>query len=439
MGYFSLDLKSNPGQKKSITAGKLIKSGGAGNIHLCEDHPDTVLKLYKNEKDLGLYEHKLRSMLESPPLLKTWEASAEEVPMMTWPLALVLDDKGAFVGYQMPLMNLANTVSLERFMQRRMRKHEGLSDFYGHRIEVARNLSRLIEVLHQKGHFVIDLKPQNCVLHRTTFLLTMLDCDGFKITSEKGEVYPAHQITHEYLAPEFVKKSPQELGEEQDQFALAVMIFKLLNNGIHPFQAGMKRGHKTIDKMIAEKKYAYGLSGSGSLIPNNQSMHEYFPQQLREAFDRAFQSTSERPTALEWRQILSELITPEQNKGLKRCKKNPAEHLDLGLGCGQCAVDNGTNITIKVKYPRASAVRKTNNSSNFTTKRILQSKPTSPNYKTTKTNIKTKRQVIGLKKWRKNSEIIKEAKIKYEYSGFIILFVILNCVIMWKLEYFLWL
>ena len=26
-----------------------------------------------------------------------------------------------------------------------------------------------------------------------------------------------------------------EMGEEQDKFALAVMIFKLLNNGIHPF------------------------------------------------------------------------------------------------------------------------------------------------------------------------------------------------------------
>lgn len=53
-----------------------------------------------------------------------------------------------------------------------------------------------------------------------------------------------------------------EMGEEQDKFALAVMIFKLLNNGIHPF-SGVPRKNDgemlTIQNRIEEYHYAYGL------------------------------------------------------------------------------------------------------------------------------------------------------------------------------------
>ena len=35
-------------------------------------------------------------------------------------------------------------------------------------------------------------------------------------------------------------QTPEDMGEEQDKFALAVIIFKLLNNGIHPFSGAPK-------------------------------------------------------------------------------------------------------------------------------------------------------------------------------------------------------
>ncbi len=424
MRYFSLDLKSNPTQKKPITVGKIIASGGAGEICVCEDQPDTVLKLYKNKNDLALYEQKLGAMLASPPLLKPLDVGGVEFPQLTWPLALVVDENDAFVGYQMPKMDLTNSVSLERFLQRRMRQYEGLPEFYAHRINVAYNLSALIEALNHKGHFVVDLKPQNCFLHRTQLFLTMLDCDGFKITAEDGQVYPAYQFSEEYIAPEFIKKSPQELGEEQDRFALAVIIFKLLNNGVHPFQAGMKRAQKTIQQMVAEKKYAYGLSGSGVLIPHNQSMHEYFPLPLREAFDRAFGSKNNLPSASEWRQILFDLQSSENND-VKRCDQNPTEHLDLGLGCGQCAVDEGRIIPKTVKRSTASVVKKTNNSLRFPTKRLLQSKPVMPKYQNKKTNIKTKDQLYQLNMMELSS-IIKRSKNIYKYYWILIILIIAN-------------
>lgn len=36
-------------------------------------------------------------------------------------------------------------------------------------------------------------------------------------------------------------QSCEDMGEEQDKFALAVIIFKLLNNGIHPFSGVAKK------------------------------------------------------------------------------------------------------------------------------------------------------------------------------------------------------
>lgn len=52
-----------------------------------------------------------------------------------------------------------------------------------------------------------------------------------------GERFPAGQFTAEYLAPEFQKtgKVPEKQEEWQDRFALAVILFQLLNFGLHPY------------------------------------------------------------------------------------------------------------------------------------------------------------------------------------------------------------
>ena len=65
------------------------------------------------------------------------------------------------------------------------------------------------------------------ILNILILFTAIFDSDGFSIKS-KNFNFPAKQFTPEYIAPEFIKKKPEETDKEQDHFALAVIIFQLL-------------------------------------------------------------------------------------------------------------------------------------------------------------------------------------------------------------------
>ena len=325
------------GSHNSIDLSQIAASGGAGDIYHCEEDEEILVKVYRSDSDRNLYKEKVISMVERPPILTDLEVSKKKFPQVTWPKKIAVSTGGEFLGFSMTKMDLNECVSLERFLQRRMRQYEGLPEFYGHRISIAHNLSVLVEALHSKGHYIIDLKPQNCFVHRSKLFVSILDSDGMSINGGGSLRYPATQYTEEYIAPESIRKLPSELSQKQDLFALAVIVFRLLNNGIHPFQSGARGPAKTIHQMVERKRYAYGLDGPGTLIPNGQSIHEYFPHNIRNSFDRAFKSSRRRPEASEWRLLLQGII--ENTDGaISRCDQFPQEHLDLGPGCGMCSV-----------------------------------------------------------------------------------------------------
>lgn len=336
------------GSHNSIDLSQIAASGGAGDIYLCEEDQEILVKVYRSESDRSLYEEKVISMVERPPILPDLEVSKKKFPQVTWPRKIAISPAGDFLGFSMTKMDLNECVSLERFLQRRMRQHEGLPEFYGHRISIAHNLAVLVDALHAKGHHVIDLKPQNCFVHRSKLFVSILDSDGMSISGGESLRYPATQYTEEYIAPESMKKRPSELARKQDLFALAVIIFRLLNNGIHPFQSGARGPAKTIHQMVERKRYAYGLDGPGALIPNGQSIHEYFPNDIRESFDKAFRSSRHRPEASEWRSLLQGIIK-DTSGAVSRCDQFPEEHLDLGLGCGMCRVQARSRRPVKTQ------------------------------------------------------------------------------------------
>ena len=280
---YAVDNLKNPTSKIPLTLGKVIASGGAGEIRICEQDRNLVIKLYKNKAELKNYQEKIEAMSAAAPFLGDLKRGKDEIPQISWPSDYVVSQTGGFLGYRMPKMNLTSLYRLNGF-SKRMRRHENFPEFVGHRINIAYYLCAALAALHERGHYVVDLKPQNCFVHRSSMVVTLLDSDGFSILGKNGERFPAYQFSEEYIAPEGIKKSPTELGENQDLFALAVIIFKLLNNGVHPFQAGMSRARKTIQEMVAGKRYAEGESGRGSLIPNAQSVHNYFPTELRQMF-----------------------------------------------------------------------------------------------------------------------------------------------------------
>jgi eukaryotic-like serine/threonine-protein kinase len=315
--------------------GKRVAGGGAGDIHLSPDCPGQVIKIYRDPRDRRSYHPKIEAMLAAPPRIPSLKHKGKERHQVAWPRLIAEAKDGGFLGFAMPEIDFSSSISLERMLQKRMREKSGLPEFYGYRISVAYNLAACVSELHAQGHHIIDMKPVNCRIYTDSMTLALLDCDGFSILSENAR-FEAGQFTPEYIAPEATGRLPQDLGIEQDLFALAVIIFRLLNNGLHPFQAKLANGQSggTLQEMIEAEYYPYSISGSPFCFPARQSIHESFPTDIRKAFDQAFLREN-RPTAAKWRDLLRQYADPSSGQ-LIRCDAEPKSHAHFGNGCGWC-------------------------------------------------------------------------------------------------------
>lgn len=321
-----------------ITLGEMINKGGAsGKIFMVENKPLAVAKIFHNTVKSKTNRQKLEAMLLNKPNFAPVINDGVEYTQIAWPEALLEDDKGFCVGYIMPLINMDAAVSLDHLLQKAIRKKLKLPEKYAYRIFAAYNVASMVTSLHKCGHYIVDLKPSNVSVYKENMLVAMVDCDGFSINGEKNR-YAAEFVSEEYIYPEGMKLSCEEMGEEQDKFALAVIIFKLLNNGIHPFSGVPRKNDEemlTIQNRIEQYHYAYGLWADAYQAPHPYSLHEYFDKESLELFERAFSKGGKRPSAYEWQEHLWKLM-----HNLKQCKNNPNHVHFTSKGCGLCIVED---------------------------------------------------------------------------------------------------
>ena len=326
------------GSYGKITLGKMINKGGAsGKIYLVEGRPESVVKIFHNTEKSATNRKKLEAMLLNKPNFQPVEINGTEYIQIAWPEALLDNEKGFCVGYMMPLINMDAAVSLDHLMQKAIRSKLGLSEKYAYRIFAAYNVASMVTALHKCGHYIIDLKPSNLYVYKENMLVAVVDCDGFSIKGETTR-YPAEFVSDEYIYPEGITQTCEQMGEEQDLFALAVIIFKLLNNGIHPYSGTPKDSSAEmlpIQTRIFQYHYAYGLWPDKYQYPHPYSIHEYFNKETLELFERAFTKGGDRPSAYEWQEHLYKLM-----HGLKQCKNNPNHVYFTSKGCGLCSIEN---------------------------------------------------------------------------------------------------
>ena len=333
------------GHFERITLGTLLNKGGAaGKVYGIVEKPQKVAKIFHERQKSNTNRLKLEAMVMNNPHIPSVMAHGVEYVQIAWPEAVLEDDEGYCVGYLMPFINTAEAVSLDHLMQSAVRAKLGLSDKYEYRVMAAYNVALMVASLHKHGHYIIDLKPSNVSIYKKTMTVAMFDCDGFSIKGEQAR-YPAEFVSEEYIYPEGMNQSCEDMGEEQDKFALAVIIFKLLNNGIHPFSGTAKKNNDSalsIQERIEQYHYPYGMWGDSYQNPHPYSIHAFLPQSTMKLFDRAFLKGQNRPTAHEWQMELDYLL-----KNLKQCKKNPNHAYFTNKGCGLCVADEKLKLDLK--------------------------------------------------------------------------------------------
>jgi len=317
-----------------VRLGKELGIVCEGAVHEVKNEPEIVVKLYNAEtlRNHGReYEIKIEHMLHHAPSLPS---HAPRIVQLCWPTAIVRDSSSNFVGFAMPRLDFGRTEKLESFIQPKLAQQKNLRTDLGARITVAANLSGVVSAIHEMGHRIVDLKPINLQLYRQELYVAVLSCDNFEINFP-GHSFSALWVTPEYLAPEFQDK-PVSNPEQQDRFALAVIIFKLLNFGIHPYTgiAKDRNAPTDLEGNIAKGLYAYAIKPHLKIDPMRMSGHQCLPDEIRMLFDRAFGARfDQRPTAREWFDVLQRYAL-NSNTLLEPCHER---HLKFsGQPCGEC-------------------------------------------------------------------------------------------------------
>ena len=306
---------------------------------------------------------KLIAMRMSPPKELFHNFLGNDYPTFAWPLSLFRSvtgrDKGDLIGYVMPIIDEKASYTLEYFYDFNLSKElkNKNSTALSFKTEIISNLCGLIGDLHQTNGLFIDLKPQNIRVFEEAKIVSLLDCDGFSIFDPiKNIKHPAKLVSTDYISPELnsANLDPDLMNEAQDRYALAVIIFQMLNNGIHPFQGILKQeipNSATNDQKAVLGLYPHSSRTDPRIAPRQQSVHQSFLDETQLLFDRAFLSQDQRPSAEEWKvhfdAVLSERL-------IVRCPDfpNDVEHMRFkDKGCPACYLKRVNGPAQQAKKP----------------------------------------------------------------------------------------
>lgn len=322
-----------------------------------------VAKIFKNPTDpKNPSREKLTTMIERPPEHVYEVINGVGYTQFAWVRYLIMDDNDRLIGYAMPELDFDRSISLNPFIYPNEGKRlTAYQNSLNYRVQLGANISALMADLHAHGHAFIDFKEPNMRLmpepvsyhaprasdEYRGFIVGFIDCDSYRITRADGKIYPSPVISPEMTSPEYHEhKNIALLDEKHDRFVLAIELFKILNNGIHPFyfiplsDRLKNMPHRNTDQFIKERLYAYGQQPHPEIVPLKNSIHEAWDDVTRTMFDRAFLSTdpAQRPSASEWETHLRGLV---QHRQFVACDNFPedASHIHfIGKPCHKCGL-----------------------------------------------------------------------------------------------------
>jgi serine/threonine protein kinase len=325
------DAEGNP-----ILLGNELGRGGEATVYASKSSSHAV-KVYHQPSEEKT--RKLELMISRPPLDPTSNTSHISI---AWPTGLVKNESGEVIGFTMPLVNTTKAIPLHQLYNPKVRRQRAPGITWQYLVRIARNLSAVVAALHDKGYVIGDLNESN-VLVTDRALVTLVDCDSVQ-ARDGNKTYRCTVGKGEYTPPELQGKPFEKINRSKghDAFGLAVLLFLLLMEGVHPFSGVyLPEGEPPgLLENIRTKRSAYLKSKDLKPMPIAPPFGS-LPTSLQRLFKRALGARPRgRPTAGAW---LRELERLEQN--LTACHQNPfhiySDHLQK---CPWCERSNSLSI-----------------------------------------------------------------------------------------------
>lgn len=253
---------------------------------------------------------------------------AGEPRRVAWPIAVirVLPRRPAaeyIHGYLMP--DMRRWYGPLNYMLRPALRATGFPDAnWDTSLAASASLARLVVDLHAAGYVIGDLKPENLWTDERGNV-GISDVDSFWF-ADAGRMFPCRVQSPDYTAPECIRTPDVQPDSSADAFVLAVLIYQLLMDGLHPFYGIPTDGTRyvSIDDNVVHGRARLVRPGSVRAAPGAPSL-SVLPRRLRELFARCFGDAGRtgeapRPTAVDW----AEALVAERAAGrLRTCPANP--------------------------------------------------------------------------------------------------------------------
>jgi serine/threonine protein kinase len=265
---------------------------------------------------------KLKAMIVMPPDDPTRSQGHVSI---AWPTELIYNGAALPVGFSMPRVDERRAVPLSVVYNPGARRDKTPGFTWRYLVRTARNLAAAVSSLHQRGYVVGDLNESNAMVNQAT-QITLLDCDSMQVARPDGGYYRCLVGKAEYTPPELAGQDFAQVDRTTaaDDFALAVLIFQLLMEGVHPFQGVWKGQGDPPGPEALIKLGHFPYSGLQLCAPPPFALpFSVLPEVIRAALLRCFvdgqQYPNRRPTARAWTTILA-----ESEAGLQECTRNSA-------------------------------------------------------------------------------------------------------------------
>ncbi|MCU0784619.1 MAG: hypothetical protein MUF81_11375 [Verrucomicrobia bacterium] len=345
-----MELRNDKGQTVRLLK-PLTRAGGEGQVFEIENTSVMVAKLYHQPAE-AQKATKLRYQVQS--------AKAELQKVAAWPTEVLVEPGNPQVvrGIVMPRMAGKEIHKLYGPSDRAVEFPAVGWDFL---IHVAMNCAVVFEILHANGVVMADVNEGNLLVKEGDGRVGLIDCDSYQIGNGNG-LFLCDVGIPMWTPPELQGKNFRGLQRTQnhDRFGLAVIIFRLLFMGRHPF-AGTPTGRDQFEIEESIKRCLFAFSqqcwSRGVRQPPNSLSLGAIPERLRQLFERAFLQGSiqsnARPTGGEWAQELKVLLA-----ALKKGCIDPGHKYWNGLtACPWCEIANtgGPNFFISVSVHLGSA------------------------------------------------------------------------------------
>lgn len=220
--------------------GALIGKGGEGAVYQINGHPTEAAKIWHPNTDRYTAARKLQIMTSRGPVYPPRQGI-----QIIWPKTLLYSPDRQPAGFLMPRLQPNRWEPILKYytpaLAKQMARERGHTISMAMRNLMARNICHAVHTIHRAGYIIGDINENN-ILATPEGSISIIDCDAFQVRDPAGAVYPVTKIRPEFQPPELQGVPGRDITRlpNHDAFALAVLLFKLLCQGLHPYDGTVK-------------------------------------------------------------------------------------------------------------------------------------------------------------------------------------------------------